>query len=152
MFERLKAYAQNVAQPVHCVPDEILSSIFELGALGALNVGSVAPAEGLWARYSLHKTRQSIGAACSYFRNTLLTPRCWSFVACVVAGGRHSGTNLAGLKAPLARPRNCQLDPEVELLGRPGPLHYICLIYHQFMCIQYLYSVGRISRGLPELL
>lgn len=59
VLQRLRACAHNEAQPIHRVPDEVLSSIFELGAPGAFNIWSVPvdPPYTHWGNYEFRRTR-----------------------------------------------------------------------------------------------
>lgn len=110
VLERLQASAHNAAQPVCRLPDEILSSIFQVGVPGASHCWSIDPCRlhEQWSP-SQHKQRlRSVGATCSRFRTTqIATPRCWTYLHCLISGGNIHGTLLEELEVMLARSRSC---------------------------------------------
>lgn len=127
ILERLKAAAHNVVQPILCMPDEILSNIFEFGSPGAYNLWTVErPTSTIaaWTPAEYDQQRKSIGATCSRFRTTLIhTPRCWSYVSCVMStSDERTSTSLVTLKARLARSGDCPIDLRMELTTGERPL------------------------------
>lgn len=97
ILERLKASAHNTIQPIFGLPDEVLSNILEVVIPSRHDSWSWNPMKGKDTNWTVQEFKgvlraQAVTATCSRFREPILrTPRCWTFVECVLS---HGGTRL----------------------------------------------------------
>lgn len=113
---RLKASAHNTIQPICKMPDEVLSNILEVVVPNRHTSWSFDPLTGKVTNWTVTEYKEALRAfisTCSRLRDPVIkTPRCWTFIECILAQG---GTRLETVETMLARSKQCRFYLHLEL-------------------------------------